>query len=147
VSVSAFATVEQYMTWTGQTSMTEAQQARVTMKLDGVSALIRSKLPAGYEPDADVAKMLVLAIVQRAETNTGGLRSKQVGGVAYTFGEDGGLYVTDDEWDALLAGWDEGSSGAYTVGLRDDAFPPCPAEPFRHPYRYRDRHERQGRWR
>lgn len=144
--MSAFATVGDYITWTGQTSMSEAQQARVTMKLDGVSALIRSKLPAGYEPDADVAKMLVLAIVERAMTNTGGLRSKQVGGVAYTFGEDGGLYVTDDEWDSLLAGWTEGASGAYTVGLRDDAFPPCPGEPIHLPYRYQDRRERYGWW-
>lgn len=142
--MSAFATASDYATWTGQT-LSEAQQAKVTMKLDGVSALIRSKLPAGYEPDADVAKMLVLAIVQRAETNTGGLRSKQVGGVAYTFGEDGGLYVTDEEWDALLSGWDEGSSGAYTVGLRDDAFPPCAALPYHPPYRYEDRRERYRR--
>jgi hypothetical protein len=121
--MSAYATVDDYATWTGQT-LSAAQQAQVTMKLDGVSALIRSKLPSGYEPDAEVAKMLVLAIVERAMTNTGGLRSKTVGGVALTFGEDGGLYVTDDEWDSLLSGWDEGASGAYTVGLRDDAFAP-----------------------
>lgn len=124
--MSAFATVEQYGTWTGQTSMSDALKAKVQMKLDGVSALIRSKLPSGYEPDSDVARMLVLTIVQRAETNTGGLRSKTVGGIALTFGEDGGLYVTDAEWEALLAGWEgDGSSGAYTVGLRDEAFPPC----------------------
>jgi hypothetical protein len=153
VSVSAFATIDDYVTWTGQTSMSDAQRARVSMKLDGVSALIRAKLPPGYEPDADVAKMLVLAIVQRAETNTGGLRSKTVGGVALTFDQDGGLYITDDEWEALLSGWDEGSSGAYTVGLRDDAFPPCPGEPLHVPYRYRnerdwqDRHEYSRRWR
>lgn len=136
--MSAFATVDEYVTWTGQTSMSDAQRARVTMKLDGVSALIRSKLPAGYEPDAAVARMLVLAIVQRAETNTGGLRSKTVGGVALSFGEDGGLYVTDDEWDSLLAGWTEGASGAYTVQLRDDAFPPCVPGVY-HRYAYRDR--------
>ena len=145
--MSAFATVSDYITWTGQTSMTEAQQAKVTMKLDGVSALIRSKLPSGYEPDAAVAKMLVLAIVQRAETNTGGLRSKTVGGVAYTFGEDGGLYVTDEEWDALLSGWEEGASGAYTVGLRDEAFPPCVPGLYDR-YAYQDRRGRYGRqWR
>jgi hypothetical protein len=145
--VSAFATVEDYVTWTGQTSMSDAQKDRVTMRLDGVSALIRSKLPSGYEPDADVAKMLLLAIVERAITNPGGLRSKTVGGVALTFDQDGSLYITDAEWDSLLSGWDEGSSGAYTVGLRDDAFPPCPAIPYHPPYRYRDRHERYGRWR
>ena len=140
--MSAFAALEDYMAWTGQTSMSDAAKAKVTMKLDGVSALIRSKLPSGYEPDAAVAKMLVLAIVQRAETNTGGLRSKTVGGVAYTFGEDGGLYVTDEEWDSLLAGWDEGASGAYTVGLRDEAFPPF--VPGLHDrYAYQDRRRRQ----
>lgn len=139
-----FATVEEYATWTGQTSISDASKAKVTMKLDGVSALIRSKLPAGYEPDADVAKMLVLAIVERAMTNTGGLRSKTVGGVALTFGEDGGLYVTDDEWDSLLSGWEEGSSGAYTVGLRDEAFPAHVAG-MRDPYAYRDRRDRYGR--
>jgi len=141
--MSAYATTSDYETWTGQTLST-VQQARVAMKLDGVSALIRANIPTGFDPDADVARMLVLAVIERAMTNTGGLRSKTVGGVAYTYGEDGGLYITDEEWEALLAGWEEGSSGAYTVGLRDDAFPPCPEAP-RRPYRYRDRSE-LGRW-
>lgn len=142
--MSAFATIEEYVTWTGQTSMSDAQKARVTMRLDGVSALIRTKLPSGYEPDPDVARMLLLAIVERAMTNPGGLRSKTVGGVAYTFDQDGSLYVTDEEWDSLLARWQEGSSGAYTVGLRDEAFPPCVPGLY-DPYAYHDRRERYGR--
>ena len=135
--MSAYATVGDYITWTGQTSLSDAQKARVTMRLDGVSALIRAKLPAGYDPDPDVALMLLLAIVERAMTNPGGLRSKTVGGVALTFDQDGSLYITDDEWESLLSGWEEGASGAYTVGVRDDAFPPCVPGLY-DPYAYRD---------
>lgn len=143
--MSAFATVEDYITWTGKTSLSDAQQDQITMKLEGVSALIRVKLPSGYDPDPVVSRTIVLAIIERAMTNTGGLRSKQVGGVAYTFGEDGGLYITDDEWENLLSGWDEGSSGAYTLGVRDEAFPPFNQRAFDR-YAYRDRRELYGRW-
>jgi hypothetical protein len=99
--VSAFATLDDYTVRTGQSALSTAQAARITALLDDASALIRSQLPTGYEPDADL--------------------------------------------EALLSGWDEGCSGAYTVGLRDDAFPPCPTLPYHPPYRYRDRRERYGR--
>jgi hypothetical protein len=117
------------------------------MKLDGASALIRSQLPDGFEPDPELAKTTTLVVVERALINPGGRRSRTVGGVYETYDQDGGLYLADGELEALLAGWDEGSSGAYTVGLRDDAFPPCPADPVHPPYRYRDRRELYGRWR
>jgi hypothetical protein len=142
--VSAFATVDEYGTWVGQESMTDAQRARVQMRLDGASALIRSQLPDGFEPDPELAKTTTLVVVERALINTGGRRSRTVGGVSETYDQDGGLYLADAELTALLSGWEDGSSGAYTVGLRDDAFPPCPAGPV-HPYRYRDRRDRH-RW-
>jgi hypothetical protein len=141
--VSAFATVEEYMAWTGQTSMTDAQKARVQMRLDGASALIRSNLPAGYEPDAELAKTTTLVVAERALTNPGGRRSRTVGGVSETYDQDGGLYLSTSELEALLSGWEEGGSGAYTVGLRDDAFPPAAVRPF-DAYAYRDRRERYG---
>jgi hypothetical protein len=143
--VSAFATLDDYTVRTGQSALSTAQAARITALLDDASALIRSQLPTGYEPDADLAKAVVVTMVIRAATNPGGRRSRTVGGVSETYDQDGGLYLADGELEALLSGWDEGGSGAYTVGLRDDAFPPCPTLPYHPPYRYRDRRERYGR--
>jgi hypothetical protein len=143
--MSAFATVDDYLTWVGQdpASATDAQRARIQMRLDGASALIRTNLPAGYEPDADLLKTTTLVVAERALINSGGRRSRTVGGVSETYDQDGGLYLADGELEALLSGWDEGSSGAYTVGLRDDAFP---AESVRlcDTYAYRDRRELYG---
>jgi hypothetical protein len=66
--------------------------------------------------------------------------------VSETYDQDGGLYLADGELEALLSGWDEGSSGAYTVGVRDDAFPSCDERMFDR-YAYRDRRELYGgRW-
>ena len=143
--MSAFATVDDYKVRTGQATLSEAQAARVTALLEDASALIRSQLPTGYEPDAELATAVTVTMVIRASTNPGGRRSRTVGGVSETYDQDGGMYLADGELNALLAGWEDGSSGAYTVGLRDDAFPPCPVGPV-HPYRYRDRRERT-RWR
>jgi hypothetical protein len=83
-------------------------------------------------------------VAERALINTGGRRSRTVGGVSETYDQDGGLYLADAELNALLAGWDGGSSGAYTVPLRDEAFPPAAVRPF-DSYAYRDRRERYGR--
>jgi hypothetical protein len=142
--MSAFATVQDYAVRTGKSSLSEAQTQRVTALLDDASALIRSQLPAGYEPDADLAKAVTVAVVVRAVTNPGGLRSKTVGGVSATYDQDGGLYLADGELDALLAGWDTGSSGAYTLGVRDEAFPPY-SQRMGDTYAYRGRRERYGR--
>lgn len=142
--MSAFATVEDYAVRTGQSSLGTTQSARITALLDDASALIRSQLPAGYDPDPDLAKAVTVAVVVRAATNPGGLRSKTVGGVSATFDQDGGLYLADGELDALLAGWDTGSSGAYTLGVRDEAFPPY-GQRTCDTYAYRDRRELYGR--
>ena len=77
-------------------------------------------------------------MVIRATTNPGGRRSRTVGGVSETYDQDGGLYLADGELDALMSGWDQGASGAYTVGLRDEAFPPNSLASI-NPYHRRDR--------
>lgn len=138
--MSAFATVQDYTIRTGQSALSTAQSARISALLDDASALIRTQLPNDFEPDPALAKAISVTMVIRAVANPGGLRSRTVGGVSATFDQDGGLYLADGELDALLAGWDEGGSGAYTVGLRDEAFPPWPARRFDR-YAYRDRRE------
>lgn len=141
--MSAFATVDDYKVRTGQSALSDTQTQRISALLDDASALIRSQLPDGYEPDAELAKAITVTVVIRAATNPGGRRSRTVGGVSETYDQDGGMYLADGELNALLAGWDEGSSGAYTVGLRDEAFPPTVAG-MTDAYVYRDRRERYG---
>jgi hypothetical protein len=122
----AYATVADYEAWTGQ-QLDEPAAARVTMRLAAASALIRAQLPNGYTPDADVARSVTLTVVERAMVNPGGRRSITMGGYSETLDQNGGLYLTDAERDQILAGYDgEGGSGAYTVGLRDEAYPPHP---------------------
>ena len=122
----AFATAAQYATTTEQ-NLSPAREAQVTELLAQATARIRSRLPEGYEPDPEVAKSVCIAVVQRA-VRPPGLRSKTVGRVAETYDAgSGGIYLTEEELTDLLAGWEEGSSGAYTVSLRDEAY--LPAEP------------------
>jgi hypothetical protein len=143
--MSAFATVDDFTVRTGQSSLSMVQAGRVTALLDDASALVRSQLPPGYDPPADLAKAITVTMVIRATTNPGGLRSKTVGGVSATYDQDGGLYLTDDELALLLSGLDENSSGAYTVGVHDAAFPPWNQRMFDH-YAYRDRRELYEGW-
>lgn len=119
-----YATVADYQVRTGQT-LTGPAADQVTALLADASAIVRSILPAGYEPDADAARAVVVAMVRRGMTNPGGRRSITMGGYSATLDQDGGLYLTDAERDLLLAGYEgDGASGAYTVGLRDEAFLP-----------------------
>lgn len=121
-----YATLADYEAWTGQT-LSDAAAAKVTMKLAAASAIIRTVLPAGYEPDPEVAKAVCLAMVERAMINPGGRRSITMGGYSESLDQDGGLYLADAEQALILAGYEgDGASGAYTVGLRDDAYPPGP---------------------
>lgn len=127
-----YATPDDYQEWTGQT-LSGPALGKVTARLASASAIIRSILPTGYEPDADVARTVTLTMVERAMVNPGGRRSIQMGGYQSTFDQDGGLYLSDGERDLILAGYEDyGASGAYTVGVRDEAFParPYDADPW-----------------
>lgn len=132
----AYATVDEYKTET-QATLSDAAAAQVTAKLVNASALIRSILPSDYEPDPDIARMVAIQAVQRAITNPGGRRYRQVGSTSEGYDVDGGLYVTDREQEQLLRGYDptNGQGGtAYTVGLQD------------HPYRARQYGRAAGRY-
>jgi hypothetical protein len=61
-----------------------------------------------------------VSVAWRGLTNPGGRRSITVGSVSESYGEDGGLHLTDGEQTMLLAGYFAGSASAYTVELRDD---------------------------
>lgn len=117
-----FATVADYVARTGR-PLKPAQETQVQAYLVDATALIRSRLPTGYEPDPDMARAIAVKIVRRAITNPGGLRSRMVGGWSESYDEDGGLYITDDEVASLLP--DEDDEGqAYTVRMIDYAYGP-----------------------
>lgn len=123
-----FATAEQYFVETREAS-TAAKTAQVTAKIESASALIRSELPAGYEPDPIVARTICIQAVQRAIINPGGRRYRQIGSTSEGYEMQTGLYLTDQERQQLLAGYtsDSGNGAtAYTIGLRDEAYPPSP---------------------
>lgn len=123
-----YATVADYEVRAGQT-LTGPGRDQVDALLGDASAIVRSILPAGYEPDADAARAVVVAMVRRGMANPGGLRSRTMGGYSETLDQDGGLYLTDAERDLILAGYEgDGASGAYTIGLRDEAYPPGPLD-------------------
>lgn len=117
--MAAYATLADYEARHGTVSST-AQMAKVTALLDDASALIGAILPAGYTPAAELARAVAVAVAWRGLTNPGGLRSKTVGGVSESYGENGGLYLTEGEQRMLLAAYTAGAVTAYTVDLRDD---------------------------
>jgi hypothetical protein len=124
----AYATAAQYSTETRET-LNAAKTAQVTAKLETASALIRSTLPDGYEPDPIVARTVCIQAVQRAIINPGGRRYRQIGSTSEGYETQTGLYLTEQEQEQLLAGYDSaGGDGAtaFTVGLRDEAYPPRP---------------------
>ncbi len=119
--MAAFATVADYEARAAVT-LAGVQLAQVTALLDDASALIRSRLPAGFEPDADMARAVTVGVVRRVMANPGGYRARTIGAYSETLGEDGGLYLTDDELAALLpAEQDPGTHAAYSVPLADQA--------------------------
>lgn len=128
----AYATVEEYQDDV-RVTLDDAGVKQVASKLAGASALIRSVcaregVPVG-DADPDILRMVCIQAAQRAITNPGGRRYRQVGSTSEGYDEQSGLYLTDAEEQQLLDsatnGNDDGS-GVYTVGLRDEAYPPCP---------------------
>jgi hypothetical protein len=120
--VVAFATVEDYTARSGAT-LSAAQTVQVAAYLDDATAMMRRHIPPDYEPDAGTLRAICVAVVRRVMANPGGFRQRTIGGYSETLGEDGGLYLTDDEKEQLLPppgnGDDPDSDAAYTVGLAD----------------------------
>jgi hypothetical protein len=121
--VAAFATVEDYTARSGGATLSAAQAVQVAAYLDDATAMMRRHIPAGYDPDPDTLRAVCVAVVRRVMANPGGYRQRTIGGYSETLGEDGGLYLTDDEKEQLLPppanGDDPDSDAAYTVGLVD----------------------------
>ncbi|SFK73143.1 hypothetical protein [Streptomyces pini] len=119
--MAAYATVDDYEARAAVT-LTGAKRAQVEAYLADASALMRRHIPAGHEPDPDVLRTVAVAVTRRVMANPGGYRQRTIGQYSETLGEDGGLYLTDDEV-ALLQPTpveDPGSDAAYTIGLVDD---------------------------
>jgi hypothetical protein len=117
--MSCYATLTDYEQRHGTVS-TVAMGDKVRAELEDASALIRSILPAGYTPAVELTRALAVKVAWRSITNPGGRRSVTVGSVSESYGEDGGLYLTDAERAMLLAAFNAGQPTAYTVDLRDD---------------------------
>ncbi|WP_141703733.1 hypothetical protein [Planobispora rosea] len=115
----AYATLADYEARHG-TVASSAQINRVTALLEDASALIAAILPSGYTPAAELSRAVCVAVAWRAITNPGGRRSVTVGAVSESYGEDGGLYLTEGERRMLLAAYDADAVTASTIDLRDD---------------------------
>ncbi|MEU9065822.1 hypothetical protein AB0D60_02860 [Streptomyces sp. NPDC048306] len=132
--MAAFATVEDYEA-RAAVSLPEGSPRRtqVEVYLDDASALMRRHIPAGYEPDPATLKAIAVSVVRRVMANPGGYRQRTIGQYSESLGEDGGLYLTDDEKAQLQPEdtTDPGADAAFTIGLRDDGLPgwsPDPAD-------------------
>lgn len=134
MAASPFATVEDYEARAAVTLPDGSPRRRqVEQYLVDASALMRRHVPAGHTPDAETTRAICVAVVRRVLANPGGRRQRSIGQYAETLGEDGGLYLTDDEKEQLGgdAEVDPDADAAYTVALIDGpGWIPDP-DPFR----------------
>ncbi|WP_431784331.1 hypothetical protein [Streptomyces chumphonensis] len=119
--MAAYATVEDYEA-RAAVSLVGAKRAQVEAYLDDASALMRRHIPAGHNPDPDVLRTVAIAVTRRVMANPGGYRQRTIGQYSETLGEDGGLYLTDDESGLLQPEPvdDPTADAAYSIGLVDD---------------------------
>jgi hypothetical protein len=111
----AYATVADYMGRVGGGPLDADEAAKIAALLDDASALIDSKMPAGYTPPPGLARSTAVTMVIRRSNNPGGFRGRTIGNYSETLSESGGLYLTEDERQTLLSRYEQG--GAYTVPL------------------------------
>lgn len=139
-----FATVKDY---TDRSAVTlpegSAKRTQVEVYLADASAIMRRHIPAGYTPDEATLRAICVAVVRRVMANPGGYRQRTIGQYSESLGEDGGLYLTDDEKAQLQPedATDPDSDAAYSVDLVDGGLPgwrPDPCE-WRHLGYTRDR--------
>lgn len=129
---AAFATVEDYEKRAAVT-LAGARRDQVEVYLEDASALMRGKIPAGHTPDPDTTRAIAIAVTRRVIANGGGYRQRTIGQYSETLGENGGLYLTEDEIDQLQPedDTDPDADAAYTVrlvdsvGWRDDPADSC----------------------
>lgn len=128
-----FATVKDYTDRAGG-SLPEGSPGyrQVEVYLIDASAIMRRHIPTGHTPDPDTLRAICVAIVRRVIANPGGRRQRTIGQYSETLGEDGGLYLTDDEIAQLQPEdqTDPDADAAYTVGLRDDGLPGWSPDPI-----------------
>jgi len=135
--VDSYATLQEYCDRIGVTSLPAAKAVQAAAYLGDASALMRSKLPAGFTPDPEIARTLCVEIVQRKIANPGGYDARTFGAYSETLDKTKGLYITEDEISRLLG---EGPPGqpdeqAYTLmvadhGLRDVYNPRLTRDPW-----------------
>ncbi|RPK74460.1 hypothetical protein [Streptomyces sp. ADI95-17] len=131
---AAFATVEDYEARAAVTLPEGSpRRAQVEAYLDDASALMRRHIPTGYTPAPETTRAIAVAITRRAIANGGGYRQRTIGQYSETLGENGGLYLTDDEIEQLQPEdeTDPDADAAYSVmlidhgGWRDDPADVC----------------------
>lgn len=116
--MAPYATIEDYQARTG-TTVLGAEAAQIQAYLEDASALIRSRMPTGFVPDAAMARATAVAIVRRVKVNPGGYRSRTLGEYSETLGESGGLYITDGEVAALVGQSDGSGDQAFSLIASD----------------------------
>ncbi|AQW55292.1 hypothetical protein ACIQPP_05585 [Streptomyces violaceusniger] len=124
--MAAFATVADYEARAAVTlAEGSPRRAQVEAYLDDASALMRRYIPAGYEPDPATLKAIAVSVVRRVMANPGGYRQRTIGQYSESLGEDGGLYLTDDEKAQLAPEdvTDPDADAAYSLGLVDEGLP------------------------
>ncbi|MBQ1122643.1 hypothetical protein [Streptomyces sp. B15] len=118
--MAAYATVPDYEA-RAAVSLPEGspQRAQVEAYLDDASALIKRHIPTGYEPDEAMLRALCVTVVRRVIANPGGRRQRTIGIYSETLGENGGLYLTDEEIEQLQpeTATDPDADAAYSVSL------------------------------
>ncbi|WP_125262319.1 hypothetical protein [Streptomyces alboflavus] len=130
--MAAFATVEDYEARAAVALPAGSPKRRqVEVYLDDASALMRRHIPTGHAPDVDTLRAICVAVVRRVMANPGGYRQRTIGQYSESLGEDGGLYLTDDEKAQLQPedASDPDADAAYSVGLRDEGLPGWTLDP------------------
>ncbi|GAA3527825.1 hypothetical protein [Streptomyces osmaniensis] len=124
--MAAYATVEDYEARAAVTlAEGSPKRAQVAAYLDDASAIMRRHIPTGYTPDEATLRAICVAVVRRVMANPGGYRQRTIGQYSESLGEDGGLYLTEDEI-AQLQPEDEtdpDADAAYSVELADHGLP------------------------
>lgn len=132
--MAAFATVEDYEARAAVTlAAGSPKAAQVAAYLDDATALMQRHIPAGYTPDEATLRAVCVAVVRRVMANPGGRRQRTIGQYSETLGEDGGLYLTEDEKAQLQPEdtADPDADAAYSFGVADEGLPgwrPDPCE-------------------
>lgn len=118
--MAAFATVGDYEARAAVTLPEGSpRRAQVEAYLDDATSIMRGKIPAGHTPDSGTLRAICVAVVRRVMANPGGYRQRTIGQYAETLGEDGGLYLTEDEIAQLQPDdvADPNADAAYSLDL------------------------------